>query len=939
IHFFLNTNHTENTLTIEYADNIEFIDSNIITIENQTYGEGIQTLDNLISNRSYYYKIIAEGKEYPNETNVNSFETLEIEIKASNIIIPREASKTLSFTVFPDQDIYTYLLNCEEGLILINEDTGNPQVTSPYVTENTDYTCTLIVSDSINSKQTDFVITVNAGLVSYWPFNEGLGSTAYDSWSQNHGTLVNGPAWITDENECISGACLSFDGSNDYVKTDSLAANLSNSFTFSGWFYPYSIISAQRAVLSFHTSAGQNLNMVFLRNTNVSYYDDSTNHIIASESISKNRWYFLTVSISSNGNGILYLNGKSVASFNTTVRPENGGKFSIGQEWDDATATDFFNGLIDEVKIYSEALSESQIKQEYFLYRAIDNINFKNIKSKSADIEFNLSKGASTLTNISIEYATDSLFNNSQTINLQNQEEGLITQSLTNLTPETEYFIRIKASNDYGESKTFTSTFTSSPLATNITASNILTSTADIVFDLNTSSANITLEYADNIEFTNPNIIILENQTQGKTTIPLSNLIENTTYYYNINIVDLDNYTYSYQNTFTTQTINLSVLNITAVVDTETTLSINTLTPEQSYTYLWNCDGLDLTNPDTANPTFISSVVDTNYNCFVSASDGTNSTVKDFLIHITSNTLEVIDCTGCVLFEPDTDDNHLYTYYKWTNIGEGNITFLGEGQIDVLVVGGGGGGGRGGEGGIWGGGGGAGGLLFKEGYLIKDESISVFIGKGGARASSRSYRGGSGENSVFGSLVAFGGGGGGSGWYNQTTLWNGLDGGSGGGGQCYKGTIGGKGFEGQGYDGSGSSTTGGGGGGGGAGSTALWISGGDGVNVFGEVYAKGGSSKEPQHWGSGGAWANISNSGNGGDGGTKDGWGSSGASGIVIIRIPKSSSGIAQTTNSNYLASVNTSDLDIQLASLGIINNISLIILILIIGFIGFIKL
>ncbi|MGI6340759.1 MAG: hypothetical protein ACOX0B_00960 [Minisyncoccales bacterium] len=100
IHFFLNTNHTENTLTIEYADNIEFIDSNIITIENQTYGEGIQTLDNLISNTTYYYKIIAEGKEYPNETNVNSFETLEIEIKASDIIIPREASKTLSFTVF-----------------------------------------------------------------------------------------------------------------------------------------------------------------------------------------------------------------------------------------------------------------------------------------------------------------------------------------------------------------------------------------------------------------------------------------------------------------------------------------------------------------------------------------------------------------------------------------------------------------------------------------------------------------------------------------------------------------------------------------------------------------------------------------------------------------------------------------------------------------------
>ncbi|MGI6340760.1 MAG: LamG-like jellyroll fold domain-containing protein [Minisyncoccales bacterium] len=522
-------------------------------------------------------------------------------------------------------------------MILINENTGNPQVTSPYVTENTDYTCTLIVSDSINSKQTNFVITVNAGLVSYWPFNEGLGSTAYDSWSQNHGTLVSGPAWITDENECISGTCLRFDGSNDYVKIDSLAADLSNSFTFSGWFYPYSIVTAQRAILSFHTSAGHNLNMVFLRNTNVSYYDDSTKYVNASESISKNKWYFLTATIGSNGNGVLYLNGKSVASFTTAVRPENGGKFSIGQEWDDATATDFFNGLIDEVKIYSEALSESQIKQEYFTYRAIDNINFKNIKSKSADIEFNLSRGASTLTNISIEYATDSLFNNSQTINLQNQEEGFITQSLTNLIPETEYFVRIKASNDYGESKTFTSTFASSPLATNITVSNVLTSTADVVFDLNTSEVNITLEYADNIEFVNSTTVTLENQIQGKTTIPLSNLIENITYYYNINIVDLENYTYSFQNTFTTQTINLSVSNLTATVDTETTLSINSLTPEQSYTYLWNCDGLDLTNPDTANPTFISSISDITYNCSLSVSDGINN--KQVLFVITTTTL------------------------------------------------------------------------------------------------------------------------------------------------------------------------------------------------------------------------------------------------------------------------------------------------------------
>ncbi len=120
--------------------------------------------------------------------------------------------------------------------------------------------------------------------------------------------------------------------------------------------------------------------MVFLKNTNALYYDDSISYITASESISKNRWYFLTVTINSNGNGLLYLNGKSVASFNTTVRPENGGKFSIGQEWDGATATDFFNGAIDDVRVYNSVLSSAQTEQNYIA--GLDSLLYKNLISK-----------------------------------------------------------------------------------------------------------------------------------------------------------------------------------------------------------------------------------------------------------------------------------------------------------------------------------------------------------------------------------------------------------------------------------------------------------------------------------------------------------------------------------------------------------------------------
>ncbi|MGI6340702.1 MAG: LamG-like jellyroll fold domain-containing protein [Minisyncoccales bacterium] len=216
-----------------------------------------------------------------------------------------------------------------------------------------------------------------SNLVSEWTFNEPQeGNITKDSWANNHGTVVG----ATQVDDCVFGKCYIFNGSTNYIKIDSLVADLSNSLTFSGWFYPHSIVSSQKAILSFHTSTGQNLNMVFLRNTNVSYYDDSTNHIIASESISKDKWYFLTVTINSNGNGILYLNGKSVASFNTVVRPENGGKFSIGQEWDGATATDFFNGAIDDVRVYNSVLSSAQTEQNYIA--GLDSLLYKNLISK-----------------------------------------------------------------------------------------------------------------------------------------------------------------------------------------------------------------------------------------------------------------------------------------------------------------------------------------------------------------------------------------------------------------------------------------------------------------------------------------------------------------------------------------------------------------------------
>ena len=57
------------------------------------------------------------------------------------------------------------------------------------------------------------VADLNDGLVGYWSFDEGEGSTAYDySGHGNHGTIY-GAQWVTG----VAGTALSFDGSDDYV--------------------------------------------------------------------------------------------------------------------------------------------------------------------------------------------------------------------------------------------------------------------------------------------------------------------------------------------------------------------------------------------------------------------------------------------------------------------------------------------------------------------------------------------------------------------------------------------------------------------------------------------------------------------------------------------------------------------------------------------------
>jgi len=231
-----------------------------------------------------------------------------------------------------------------------------------------------------------------------------------------------------------------------------------------------------------------------------------------------------------------------------------------------------------------------------------------------------------------------------------------------------------------------------------------------------------------------------------------------------------------------------------------------------------------------------------------------------------------------------------YKYHTFTSSGTFNVTTLGEGKVDVLVVGGGGGAGKAGTNTLRNpGGGGAGGLVYVEDYTLSSTgNITVTVGAGGTGSTNQDFTGNNGNNSVFKNLIAYGGGGGGS---RDNPSRDGTSGGSGGGANLYSAvpanggsatqpsTNDGYPNTGFGYPGATSVVNVGAGGGGGAGGPGTVPNGGPGMTIWGNTYAKGGDAHSD-------ASSAAANTGNGGNGSATNSSanGGNGGSGIVIVR-------------------------------------------------------
>jgi glucose/arabinose dehydrogenase/fibronectin type 3 domain-containing protein len=209
---------------------------------------------------------------------------------------------------------------------------------------------------------TDAVGPVPPGLVGAWAFGEGVGATTADASGNGNAATVTGAGWTTQGRY---GNALSFNGTGSLVRVaDSASLDLTTAMTLSAWIRPAASQSGWRTILQRQVDA------YFLNASNTSgplrpsgggTVGGSTQLVSGPTANPVDAWTH--VALTYDGAALrLYVNGTQVATKAGTGAIQTtdnalwiGGNQPYGE---------YFNGIIDEVRVYNRALTQADIQTD-----------------------------------------------------------------------------------------------------------------------------------------------------------------------------------------------------------------------------------------------------------------------------------------------------------------------------------------------------------------------------------------------------------------------------------------------------------------------------------------------------------------------------------------------------------------------------------------------
>jgi hypothetical protein len=268
-------------------------------------------------------------------------------------------------------------------------------------------------------------VNLQEGLVGYWPFN---GNANDESGNGNHGT-VNGATLTADRFGNTSSAYY-FNGIDNFIViNDNDLLDITESFTLSVWVNPNLINEGHNRILNKHY-ANQEYNGTW----DFGIYDGkadfnaspffSPDHS-SNSSINENVWSHLLFAYDNSGNSWkLFINGtldsEGVCVFEITNNSYN---LFVGVEEYESFQW-FFQGKIDDIRIYNRALNGDEILA---LYNEKNPLSFENqTKNVGRIIEIPVLTSELTASDIVIAYQFDFSYDNSKLEYLSNSLTGTL---------------------------------------------------------------------------------------------------------------------------------------------------------------------------------------------------------------------------------------------------------------------------------------------------------------------------------------------------------------------------------------------------------------------------------------------------------------------------------------------------------------------------------
>jgi len=194
--------------------------------------------------------------------------------------------------------------------------------------------------------------------------------TAYDG-TLNGATYQSGGG-VTDINAGANSGAFDFDGSNDFIAVPSNGFDSTQTFSISMWINADSNATAR----IFNTNDNVNGFRLTYRDGQIppsapaTAFEDSNNRddFAGSPTFGTGTWAFVCITFDDNiseAKAYLAANNVSFTNF-STISTSGSGSDPIGPNLGGISAnSEFFNGRIDDLRIYNTALSSSQVNQIY----------------------------------------------------------------------------------------------------------------------------------------------------------------------------------------------------------------------------------------------------------------------------------------------------------------------------------------------------------------------------------------------------------------------------------------------------------------------------------------------------------------------------------------------------------------------------------------------